>query len=89
VTTKDYAFVFINTEMAFILPRRIFPDDRAFNDFVETARRYRRMAGVGEAVQEVMDEGKAWERRGATGIQEPDQSGKSGTVEGIIPKEGI
>jgi hypothetical protein len=88
VMTKDYALVFINTATAFTLPRRIFADDRAFNDFVETARRYRRMAGVGEAVQEVMDEGEAWERRGATGIQAPDQSGKSGRVEGIIPKEG-
>jgi hypothetical protein len=87
VTTKDYAFVFINTEMAFILPRRIFPDDRAFNEFVETARRYRRMAGVGEAVQAVMEEGEAWERCGATTIQAPDHSGQSGTVEGIVPKE--
>jgi len=38
------------------------------------------MAGVGEA--------EAWKRRGETGIQAPDQSGKSGTVDGIIPKEG-
>jgi hypothetical protein len=44
------------------------------------AKRYHGMAGVGE--------GKAWKRRGETGIQAPDYSGKLGTVEGIVPKEG-
>jgi hypothetical protein len=87
VTTREHAFFYFTTQLAFILPRRAFPDDQAFNDFVETARRYRHMASVGEAVWEVTGEG-LWERRDPTGIQAPDQSGKSGTVEGIIPKEG-
>jgi len=87
VTTKEHAFLYFTTAIAFILPRRAFSHDQAFNDFVEAARRYRSMAGVGEAVWEVTSEG-LWERRGATGVQAPDQSGKSGTVEGIVPKEG-
>jgi YcxB-like protein len=87
-TTDAHVFLYFTTMTAFIVPRRAFPSDRAFDDFVDAARRYHGMAGVGEAVWEMTSDG-LWERGGATGIQAPDLSGKSGTVEGIIPKEGL
>jgi hypothetical protein len=87
-TTDEHIFFYVTTMLAQVVPLRAFADGRAFDAFADAAKRYHGMAAVGEAVQEVMTEGAVWERRGATGIQAPDQSGKSGTVEGIIPKEG-
>jgi YcxB-like protein len=79
-TTDEHIFFYVTTMSAQVVPLRAFADGRAFDAFADMAKRYHGMAGVRE--------GGAWERRGATGIQAPDQSGKSGTVEGIIPKEG-
>jgi hypothetical protein len=85
-TTDAHVFLYIMTMNAFIVPRRAFPSDRAFDDFVDAARRYHGTAGD-DAAWEMTSNG-SWEGRGATGIQAPDPSGQSGTVEGIIPKEG-
>jgi hypothetical protein len=87
-TTNAHVFFYIMTNSAFVVPRRAFPSDQAFDDFVDAARRYHGMAGGGDAVWEMTSDG-LWERGGATGIQAPGSSGKSGTVEGIIPKEGL
>jgi YcxB-like protein len=56
VATDDYAFLYITTRMAHVIPRRAFPDDRAFDDFVEMARRYRRMGGIAKEGQRVPEE---------------------------------
>ena len=87
-TTDAHIFLYFTTMNAFIVPRRGFPSNRAFDDFVDAARRYHNMAGVGDVVWEMTSDGR-WERGGTTGIQAADQSGKSGTVEGIVPKEGL
>ena len=85
-TTDSHIFLYFTTMNAYIVPRRAFPSNRAFDDFVDAARRYHDMAGEDDAVWEMTSKGE-WECRGATDIQTPDQSGKSGTVEGIIPIE--
>ena len=45
-STLDYLFVYINTTTAVVVPARAFPDDRAFKNFAEAARRYYRTGGV-------------------------------------------
>jgi hypothetical protein len=87
-TTGAHVFLYFTTMAAFIVPRRAFPNERAFEDFVDAARRYHGAAGNDDAVWEMTSKG-LWGRRGATGIQAPDPSGKTGTVEGIVPKEGV
>ena len=47
--SPDHAFIYFTTTNAFILPREAFRTDRAFEDFVEAARRYLAMAGVADA----------------------------------------
>jgi hypothetical protein len=42
--TDDYAFFFLTRRTGFVLPARAFPDDEGFQDFVKTARHYRRTA---------------------------------------------
>ena len=86
-TTDAHVFLYFTTLAAFIVPRRAFPSERAFDDFVEAARRFHGTACDDDAVWEMTSKG-LWKRRGAPGIQAPDRSGKTGTVEGIIPKEG-
>jgi YcxB-like protein len=46
VASDDYVFLYVATRVAHVVPRRAFPDDRAFADFVEAARRYHRMGGI-------------------------------------------
>jgi YcxB-like protein len=77
-TTDEHLFLYLTTGSAQVVPLRAFADGRAFDAFADAAKRYHGMAGVGE--------GEAWKRRGATGIQAPDSSGKLGTLEGIVPK---
>jgi len=38
--TKDHAFFYLNTRMAYILPQGAFANEWEFKEFVETARRY-------------------------------------------------
>jgi YcxB-like protein len=78
-TTDEHLFIYVTTGSAQVVPLRAFADGRAFDSFVDMAKRYHSMGGVGE--------GAAWVHHGATGIQAPDPSGKSGTVEGIVSKE--
>lgn len=42
--TDDYAFFFTTRRTGFVLPARAFPDDEAFEEFVKTARQYRKAA---------------------------------------------
>ena len=44
--SPDHAFIYFMTNNAFIVPREAFRTDRDFEEFVEAARRYHRMAEV-------------------------------------------
>ncbi len=79
--TDEYIFIYLMSYNAQIIPLRAFTDDRAFNAFAEAAKRYQGTAS--DAVRQ-----EVGERRRPTGIQASDYSRKSGTVEGIVPKEG-
>jgi hypothetical protein len=59
--SQDHVFIYVTTRVAYVVPRRAFPDDRAFEDFVEMARRYYRMGGVAQGAPEGDD--RPWERR--------------------------
>ena len=56
VPTSDYVFIYITTRAAHVVPRRAFPDDRAFDQFVEAARRYHQISRLGEAPRRPADE---------------------------------
>jgi hypothetical protein len=44
VVVEEYAYIHTGAMSAFIIPKRAFADDRAFQTFVETAERYRHEA---------------------------------------------
>ncbi|HVS38335.1 MAG TPA: YcxB family protein [Gemmataceae bacterium] len=44
--SEDHAFIYFMTNNAFIVPREAFRTDREFEEFLEAARRYHRMAEV-------------------------------------------
>jgi hypothetical protein len=44
--SEDHIFLYITTRNAHVVPRRAFPDDRAFDEFLEAARRYHRISGI-------------------------------------------
>jgi len=46
VKNEDYAFIYIDSLKAFIVPRRAFADAGAFDEFIHTAMRYRENAAV-------------------------------------------
>ena len=77
--TEEHIFIFVTTTSAHLIPLRAFADGRAFDAFADAAKRYHGMPGAHEDGER--------EHPRSTGILAPDQSGKSGTVEGIIPKE--
>jgi YcxB-like protein len=79
VRTEEYIFFYVTTKGAQIVPLRAFADGKLFDAFADAAHRCHSMAGVGEDA--------AWKPHGATGIQAPDLSSKSETVQGIIPKD--
>jgi YcxB-like protein len=56
VATGDYVFLYITTRAAHVVPRRAFPDDRAFDQFVEAARRYHQISRLGEGPRRPADE---------------------------------
>ncbi len=85
-TTDEHVFLYITTANAFIVPLRAFADARAFDAFVESARRFHGLAGVGEVVREVLGTREPRERRGAAGARLPDASLP---VEGITPKRRL
>jgi hypothetical protein len=43
-TTADHAFIYIDPNIAHVLPKRCFPSDEAFDKFVEQMRQYHRAA---------------------------------------------
>ncbi len=73
-TTRDHAFLYINTATAVVVPCRAFRDERAFEEFLEAARYYRRMGGR-EAGFPRLDEGS------------PPAGSPASSDDRIIPKE--
>ena len=81
VSTKDYAFFYITPTLVHVVPRHAFEDEEEFKKFVNAARLYHEAAKV-----DIAAVGQGRQPPSSTNIQALDQSGKSGTVEGIIPK---
>ena len=84
--SEDHAFIYFMTNNAFIIPREAFRTDRAFDEFVEAARRYHGMAGVGAAVREVIGESDRRERPRPAGVQSPAAPGEPKAEEGIVAR---
>jgi len=74
--SEDHIFLYITTRNAHVVPRRAFADDRAFDEFLEAARRYHRLGGI---VQE--GAGATQPRRRAAAVPPP-----AGPADGVVAK---
>lgn len=86
VATEDYVFIYITTRAAHVVPRRAFPDDRAFDELVETARRYHQISRLGEGKRGPADEDGEWRPPRPAPSAPPAVAGAPADPEGIVAK---
>jgi hypothetical protein len=86
VATPDYVYIYVTTRSAHVVPRRAFPNDRAFDEFVEMARRYRQIGRLGEGRREPPDEDRDWAPPRPPAVDPPPLPADV-AAEGVVAKE--